>query len=104
LFQVQNRLQFELYTSLNQPEQMTSMLGEPSHIAEERAQLKLQMSILDKAYTVLQRDPMITALQLEAVDDMDSGDDAHYKKKPSQTPPMAQGGIIDTMGHMPIYL
>lgn len=64
--QVQEKLQFELYTALNKAEALGDLLGEPPHIREERKQLLSQISILDKANTVLQRDPAIAAINMEA--------------------------------------
>ena len=66
--QVQDKLQFELYTALNKSEALGDLLGEPPHIREERAQLVAQIAILDRANTVLQRDPAIAAIHMEAMD------------------------------------
>ncbi|EER12798.1 dynamin, putative [Perkinsus marinus ATCC 50983] len=66
--QVQDKLQFELYTNVNRAEKLPELLGEPPHIMEERKQLTTQLRILDNAHNVLQRDPTITALQLETMD------------------------------------
>ena len=68
--QVQDKLQFELYTALNKSESLGDLLGEPPHIREERKQLVNQLNILDKANTVLQRDPAIAAINMEAAMDM----------------------------------
>lgn len=68
--QVQDKLQFELYTALNKSESLGDLLGEPPHIREERKQLIAQLAILDKANTVLQRDPAIAAINMEAAMDM----------------------------------
>ncbi|KAF4689339.1 hypothetical protein FOZ60_001752 [Perkinsus olseni] len=68
--QVQDKLQFELYTNVNRAEKLPELLGEPPHIMEERKQLTTQLRILENAHNVLQRDPTITALQLETMDMM----------------------------------
>jgi GTP-binding protein EngB required for normal cell division len=68
--QVQDKLQFELYTALNKSESLGDLLGEPLHIREERKQLANQLNILDMANTVLQRDPAIAAINMEAAMDM----------------------------------
>jgi hypothetical protein len=70
--QVQDKLQFELYNALNKAEALGDLLGEPPHIREERRQLVNQLGTLDKANTVLQRDPAIAAIHLEA---MEAGDE-----------------------------
>ena len=66
--QVQDKLQFELYTALNKSEALGDLLGEPPHIREERKQLLAQVAILDRANTVLQRDPAIAAIHMEAME------------------------------------
>ena len=68
--QVQEKLQFELYTALNKSEALGDLLGEPPHIREERKQLVSQLAILDKANIVLQRDPAIAAINMEAAMDL----------------------------------
>jgi dynamin 1-like protein len=79
--QVQDKLQFELYTALNKSESLGDLLGEPPHIREERKQLVAQLAILDKANTVLQRDPAIAAINMEAAMDM-----VEEKPAPSMVP------------------
>ncbi|KAF4674614.1 hypothetical protein FOL47_009005 [Perkinsus chesapeaki] len=86
--QVQDKLQFELYTNVNRADKLADLLGEPPHIMEERKQLTTQLRILDNAHNVLQRDPTITALQLETMDMM--GEESipapsHRKPSPRQT-------------------
>mmetsp|Transcript_13203 Transcript_13203/g.38124 ORF Transcript_13203/g.38124 Transcript_13203/m.38124 type:complete len:488 (-) Transcript_13203:3281-4744(-) len=66
--QIQEKLQFELYTELNKAEILNDLLGEPPYIVEERKSLTLQMDVLKKASQVLQRDPTIAALNLEGFD------------------------------------
>jgi dynamin 1-like protein len=56
----QERLQFELYSSINKNESMTKSLGEPERVAEERKSLTTTLETLRKAIKVLQRDPDIT--------------------------------------------
>ena len=69
--QVQDKLQFELYNALNKAEALGDLLGEPPHIREERRQLVNQLGTLDKANTVLQRDPAIAAIHMEAMEAAD---------------------------------
>ncbi|CDJ58415.1 dynamin-like protein, putative [Eimeria maxima] len=61
--QLQDKLQFELYNKLNDEQLFSSLLGEPSHIVEERRSLMAQLSTLKKAAAVLQRDPQIAGKQ-----------------------------------------
>lgn len=56
----QERLQFELYSSINKNESMTKSLGEPERVAEERKSLTTTLETLRKAIKVLQRDPDIS--------------------------------------------
>jgi dynamin 1-like protein len=56
----QERLQFELYSSINKNESMTKSLGEPERVAEERKSLTTTLETLKKAIKVLQRDPDIS--------------------------------------------
>lgn len=56
----QERLQFELYSSINKNESMTKSLGEPERVAEERKSLTSTLETLKKAIKVLQRDPDIS--------------------------------------------
>jgi hypothetical protein len=56
----QERLQFELYSSINKNESMTKSLGEPERVAEERKSLTATLDTLRKAIKVLQRDPDIS--------------------------------------------
>jgi GTP-binding protein EngB required for normal cell division len=86
--QVQEKLQFELYTALNKAESLDDLLGEPPHIREERKQLLSQLSILDKANTVLQRDPAIAAINMEAAMDM----------APVETKPAVSGATTTNAG------
>ena len=58
--QSQERLQFELYASLNKNESLTRQLGEPERVTEERKALQQTLSTLKNATKVLQRDPDIT--------------------------------------------
>ena len=84
--QVQEKLQFELYTALNKSDALGDLLGEPPHIREERKQLLSQLAILDKANTVLQRDPAIAAINMEAA--MDIGE-----VKPASVTQNVSGGF-----------
>lgn len=86
---VQEKLQFELYTALNKSEALSDLLGEPPHIREERKQLSTQIAILEKAKTVLERDPAITAIDNEAA--LDMGDEEI--KPASGKPPPSMGGL-----------
>merc|ERR1719399_940368 len=54
---VQDKLQFELLSALNQDDKLRDLLGEPVHIREERKSLNEQLKVLQKAHTVLTRDP-----------------------------------------------
>jgi dynamin 1-like protein len=85
--QVQDKLQFELYTALNKAEALDDLLGEPPHIREERKQLLAQVAILDKANMVLQRDPAIAAINMEAALDMEE------EPKPTAKPQAAVPGM-----------
>merc|ERR1719237_1449407 len=67
---VQDKLQFELLSSLNHKDKLAELLGEPPHIMEERRTLHNQLQVLQKAIGVLTRDPTIMAIASEA-DDMD---------------------------------
>jgi dynamin 1-like protein len=49
----QERLQFELYSSINKNESMTKSLGEPERVAEERKSLTSTLETLKKAIKVL---------------------------------------------------
>jgi vacuolar protein sorting-associated protein 1 len=82
--QVQDKLQFELYTALNKSDALGDLLGEPPHIREERKQLLSQVAVLEKANTVLQRDPAIAAMHMEA---LDGGEMPTGPQKPVQQPP-----------------
>ena len=56
----QEKLQFELYASLNKNESLTRQLGEPERVTEERKALNATLDTLKNATKVLQRDPDIT--------------------------------------------
>merc|ERR1719456_2206579 len=64
--QLQEKLQFELFTELNKAEMFENLLGEPEHIMEERKALTEQLKILDNALLILNRDKNIVQLQMEA--------------------------------------
>ena len=66
---IQDQLQFELYNSLNKPDAMGELLGEPDVIRTERKQLQRQLSVLENANAVLSRDPAIAAIQMDGVAD-----------------------------------
>ncbi|CDI74711.1 dynamin-like protein, putative [Eimeria praecox] len=74
--QLQDKLQFELYNKLNDEQLFSSLLGEPSHIVEERRSLMSQLSTLKKAAAVLQRDPQIAGepLNFDTIDAMFDSD------------------------------
>jgi len=86
--QVQDKLQFELYNALNKAEALGDLLGEPPHIREERRQLVNQLGTLDKANTVLQRDPAIAAIHMEA---MEAADEVPTSAaaRPAMAPPVS---------------
>ena len=93
--QVQDKLQFELYTALNKAEALGDLLGEPPHIREERKQLTAQIAILDRANTVLQRDPAIAAINMEAALDVEE------VKPVAASKPVATGGMPGYRPTMP---
>lgn len=98
--QVQDKLQFELYTALNKAEALGDLLGEPPHIREERKQLLSQIAILDKANTVLQRDPAIAAINMEAAIDLGVETEEKQARPPQpsyrpQAPSPAARNIFD---------
>ncbi|CAJ1377128.1 unnamed protein product [Effrenium voratum] len=66
---VQDKLQFALLNALNQPDQLSALLGEPPHIMEERRTLTNQLQVLQKASGVLTRDPTLAAIAFEAEDE-----------------------------------
>ena len=66
---IQDQLQFELYNSLNKPDAMSELLGEPDVIRTERKQLQRQLSVLENANAVLSRDPAIAAIQMDGMAD-----------------------------------
>ena len=90
--QVQDKLQFEQYTALNKSQALGDLLGEPPHIREERKQLLSQLAILDKANLVLQRDPAIAAINMEAA--LDLSDTATTTSQPK--PPSTTAGTVGT--------
>ena len=61
--QVQEKLQFELYTALNKTEVLAELLGEPETVRAERRGLQKQLAVLDNSLMVLQKDPGIAAIQ-----------------------------------------
>lgn len=63
---VLDKLQFELLNALNQGDKINELLGEPPHILEERRQLSAQLAVLQKATTVLVRDPTLAAITFDA--------------------------------------
>eukprot|EP00397_Hematodinium_sp_SG-2012_P004243 GEMP01004254.1.p1 GENE.GEMP01004254.1~~GEMP01004254.1.p1 ORF type:complete len:847 (-),score=157.31 GEMP01004254.1:1014-3554(-) len=66
-----DKLQFELFTYLNDETKISALLGEPAHIVEERRALTDQIATLQKAIVVLQRDPNIALITLEGEEDID---------------------------------
>lgn len=69
---VQDKLQFELLNTLNQPSKLEELLGEPPHILEERRTLTAQLQVLQKASAVLTRDPTLAAIAFEAEEEDES--------------------------------
>lgn len=69
---VQDKLQFELLNTLNQPSKLEELLGEPPHILEERRTLTAQLQVLQKASGVLTRDPTLAAIAFEAEEEEES--------------------------------
>mmetsp|Transcript_71113 Transcript_71113/g.180019 ORF Transcript_71113/g.180019 Transcript_71113/m.180019 type:complete len:282 (-) Transcript_71113:184-1029(-) len=66
---VQDKLQFELLSALNQKDKLSALLGEPQHIGEERKTLTSQLQVLQSASAVLTRDPTLATIALEAEED-----------------------------------
>jgi len=66
---VQDKLQFELLNALNQKDKISELLGEPPHILEERRSLAALLSVLQRASSVLTRDPTLAAIAFEAEDE-----------------------------------
>jgi len=54
---VQENLQYSLYNEINKNEQITGMVGEPSHITAERETLNKVLEVLQRAKRVLTKDP-----------------------------------------------
>eukprot|EP00933_Yihiella_yeosuensis_P036868 TRINITY_DN30680_c0_g1_i1.p1 TRINITY_DN30680_c0_g1~~TRINITY_DN30680_c0_g1_i1.p1 ORF type:complete len:797 (+),score=212.75 TRINITY_DN30680_c0_g1_i1:335-2392(+) len=69
---VQDKLQFELLNTLNQPAKLSELLGEPPHIVEERRTLSAQLKVLQNATAVLTRDPTLAAIAFEAEEEEQS--------------------------------
>merc|ERR1719171_990280 len=67
---VQDKLQFELLSALNQDDKLRDLLGEPMHIREERKSLNEQLKVLHKANNVLTRDPTLAAIAFEAEEEI----------------------------------
>lgn len=63
---VQDQLQFELLNALNNKDRISELLGEPPHILEERRTLTTLLDILQRAISVLTRDPTLAAVAFEA--------------------------------------
>ena len=63
--QVQEKLQFELYHSLNKSEVLADLLGEPESVRSERKQMKQQLQVLENSSQVLAKDPAIAAVNME---------------------------------------
>lgn len=55
-------LQFRIYNELNKAEHYDALLGEPSHVKEERVAIHRQIKVLKGATVVLQKDPNIAAI------------------------------------------
>mmetsp|Transcript_41754 Transcript_41754/g.110011 ORF Transcript_41754/g.110011 Transcript_41754/m.110011 type:complete len:780 (+) Transcript_41754:51-2390(+) len=98
------KLQFELYTALQDPEQMAKNFGEPPHIMEERKQLMLQKSTLSRSYTVLQKDPVMVNQLSFSFGDLDLDDiqvpPPPPTSQPAQSAP-AQAVAARTSARMP---
>mmetsp|Transcript_4410 Transcript_4410/g.10199 ORF Transcript_4410/g.10199 Transcript_4410/m.10199 type:complete len:808 (-) Transcript_4410:35-2458(-) len=63
---VQDKLQYELLNEFADDARISELLGEPPHIIEERKQLASQLTVLQKASSVLTRDPTLAAIAMEA--------------------------------------
>jgi len=50
-------MQYQLYNEIMKNEELMTVLGEPSHIAEERETIQKTLLVLRKAQKVLKRDP-----------------------------------------------
>lgn len=61
----QEKLQFELYTRLQQNKTIHKQLGEPENVTARRAQLQLVIKTLKDSLKLLQRDPDITAASMD---------------------------------------
>jgi len=66
---VQDKLQFELLTTLNNKDKISELLGEPPHIVDERKTLAALLAVLQRASSVLTRDPTLAAIAFEAEDE-----------------------------------
>lgn len=61
----QEKLQFELYTRLQNNKSITKQLGEPENVTARRKQLQNIIKTLKDSLKVLQRDPDITAASMD---------------------------------------
>jgi len=61
----QEKLQFELYTRLQNNKNITRQLGEPENVTVRRKQLQTIIKTLKDSLKVLQRDPDITAASMD---------------------------------------
>ncbi|CDJ63693.1 dynamin-like protein, putative [Eimeria necatrix] len=96
--QLQDKLQFELYNKLNDEQLFSSLLGEPSHIVEERRALTSQLNTLKKAAAVLQRDPQIAALNFDTIDAMFDSDLRELQRAAPKQQQQQQLGVSLTSG------
>lgn len=61
----QEKLQFELYTRLQQNNNIIRQLGEPENVTARRAQLSNIIKTMKDSMKLLQRDPDITAASMD---------------------------------------
>lgn len=72
--QVADRLQFEIYSALSKEHVLSELLGEPEHIREERRSLSAQLATLQRASSVLTRDPALASVIFDAEEGVDEED------------------------------
>ncbi|CAG9332684.1 unnamed protein product [Blepharisma stoltei] len=65
---VMDKLQMELYESINRSETILNLLSEPAHITTERDNIKKQLQTLRKAEKILKHDPNLAA-QANSIED-----------------------------------
>ncbi|CAG9334067.1 unnamed protein product [Blepharisma stoltei] len=99
---VMDKMQMQLYESINRSETVLNLLSEPAHISTERENIRKQLSTLRKAEKILKHDPNL-ALQANSIEDeiskieseaSESGtakkkadEDSTIGQRPSKTPP-----------------